>query len=284
MMDFQQDNAITFEIGQLVITARPALGGASLSLQMTGRPTRQYGIGATPLFGRLQFNAVGNASLPWPTFEFTQFYGQPRELSDGPEYFYFEGFLSYGQLEAFEKQRNGKDFSVGVRASLNVLNREGQVENWSIRDSHLHKTAQEWLTVLTNAGYKKYLLHEMAFPADASAKADSVYHHLLRARELFDKALYRECIGNLRLAEENLRNKRTDKDAIDQATKLFKGSKEERESMSLRQRMLLLRNSVNNALHTAPHHDEPGESFDRETAKALLVMVSALVELYPEPS
>ena len=283
-MYFRREQSTTFEVEQSVsINARPALGGVCFSVQMKGRATH-YGVRAVPLFGRLQFNASGQA-LPWSVFELSRGYAQPGPLREGShDYIYYEGYLSHAQLEAFEKVRNGKDFSVSIKASLNVLTSEGQMEDWYIQDSNLHKTAQEWLAVLANAGYKKYLFQEMAFPADASAEPNSVYHHLFRARELFDKALYRECIGNLRLAEENLRNKRTDKGAIDEATKLFKGSKEERESMSLRQRMLLLRNSVNNALHTAPHHDEPGESFDRETAKALLVMVSALVELYPEPS
>lgn len=283
-MYFQRNQSTCFEVQQSVsITSQRALGGIFFFIQIKGRVTH-YGAGATPLFGRLRLNASG-PSLAWPDFDFTRLQAQPepfREKYD--DHLYFEGYISYAQLEVFERERAGENFSVSVQASLRVLNQQGVIEDWFIQGHRLEKTAQEWLTILANAGYKKYLFQEMAFPADASAKADSVYHHLLRARELFDKALYRECIGNLRLAEENLRNKRTDKDAIDQATKLFKGSKEERESMSLRQRMLLLRNSVNNALHTAPHHDEPGESFDRETAKALLVIVSALVELYPEPS
>lgn len=280
-MYFHRGQAGTFEVEEKVsIAAKPALGGIIFYVQMKGRPT-QYGIGAVPLYGTLQFTVWGKEPLPWPTFEFKQG-GQPNALREqGSEYLHFEGLLSHAQLEAFEKARNGKDFDVGVRASLSVLNSSGAVENWHIQDSHLHKTAQEWLTILSNSGFKKYLFLEMAFPTDVSAGPDSALRHLLKARELFDKGLYRECVTNLRMAQEQLRNKRGDKAALDEAKRLYK---EKREDMNLGQRLLFAREAVHNALQLGAHPEEDETAFDREKAKALLVMVSALLELYPEPN
>lgn len=281
-MYFHRGQAGTFEVEEKVsITAKPALGGIIFYVQMKGRPT-QYGVGAVPLYGTLQFSAKGQEQLPWPIFDFKQGYGQPSALRDmGSEYLHFEGLLSHAQLEAFEKTRNEKDFSVGVRASLSVLNSSGAVENWHIQDSNLHKTAQEWLTTLADSGFKKYLFLEMAFPADASAGQGSALRHLLKARELFDKGLYRDCVTNLRMAQEQLRNRRSDKAALDEAKRLYK---EKREDMNLEERLLFAREAVHNALHLGAHPEADEVAFSREKAKALLVMVSALVELYPEPN
>lgn len=280
-MNFQRHQATTLELEQpVIISAQPALAGVTIFLEMKGRAT-QYGVGAIPLFGRVQFGGPGSGML-WPALDLTSGSSHtPKFNSDHSEHLYYEGYLSHSQLEAFENARNGKDFTVAVKASLSVLNNDGQVEKWVIQNTQIHKTAQEWLTVLANAGYKKYLFQTMAFPADASAKPNSVYHHLFRARELFDKALYRECVGSLRLAQDLLRERREDKECIDGATKKYRDT---REAMTLAERMLFLRNSVQNALHAGPHHDAPHEAFDREIVKALLTMVSALVELYPEPS
>lgn len=267
-----------FDIGQsMTVMARQALGGAILSVYMDGYPTEQYGLDAIPLFGRFQFNPF-NPNLAWPIFDFQ---GIDRKLTKGGSHrFCFEGFVSYSQLEAFEKQRNGQDFNVRLKAVLNVLNARGEFEQWDLRDEGWHKPAQEWLGVLKSAGYKNYLFHELTFPADAAANPDSAFRHLLKAREHFDKGLYRDCIGALRRVEECLRERRADKGDIASATELYK---KDREAMSLPQRTLFLRNTVYNALHAGPHHGELEEAFDRQTAKTLLIMVSALVELYPEP-
>lgn len=281
-MDFRHGMACTFESEEkLSVSVSPALGGAIFYIQIKGRPT-QHGIGSIPLYGSMQFITRGEQSLPWPVFSLKQGYGRISGLSkEGSEYFHFEGLLSSAQLEAFEKARNGNDFDVGVRANISVLNSTGSVENWSVQDAYLHKTAQEWLTILQGSGFKKYLFLEMAFPADAAVGNDSVLPHLLKARELFDKGLYRECVTSLRMTQEKLRNKRGDKAAIDRAKNSYK---EGRQGMSFEQRMLFAREAVHNALQLGPHPDEDEGAFNRENTKALLAMVSALVELYPEPS
>lgn len=167
-MHFLKDSsAITFECDQSVsVTAKKALGGAIISVYLSGRATKQYGLDAIPLFGRLQFNPF-NGTLAWPDFVF---HGIESKLQDEyTQQLCFESYVSYSQLEFFEKERNGQDFSVRVTATLNVLNAVGSYEQWKINDECLRKPAQEWLSVLTNSGFKKYLFLEMAFPADAAA-------------------------------------------------------------------------------------------------------------------
>lgn len=281
-MYFQRGQAGTFEVDdQISILAKPALGGVIFYIQMKGRPTR-WGVGARILYGTLEFSARSQVRLPWPKFEFNQGSSQPGELREGySESLYFEGLLSHAELEAFEKVRNGKDFEVGVRANLLVSSAEGAVENWSIHDGHLRKTAQEWLTILDGAGFKKSLFLEMSFPPSASGSPGSALGHLLKARELFDKGLYRECVTNLRMAQERLRTRRGDQSALSEAKCLYK---ERREDMGLDQRLLFAREAVHNALQLGPHPDEDEKAFNRENAKALLAMVAALVELYPEPN
>jgi hypothetical protein len=279
-MHFQREGYTTFEIKDFSITARPALGGAFFTVHVQGR-TEEYGDGAMLLSGRLQFDAIGNNTCPWPVFDFTHYYAQPRALRKNcPDSLCFEGMLSYSQLEAFEKRRNGNDFDVSLYVSLHALRKQG-LENWNIQGGSLKKPAQEWLKILQQAGYKNYLFHELAFPADAIVRPNSAFQHLLNAREHFDSGLYKECIVALRGVEEQLRKNRKDEDKIKRVTKLFK---DDRESMKFSERALFLRNAVNNAMNSAAHIGEQEKSFDRPTAKALLIMMSALVELYPEPN
>lgn len=280
-MDFRDGSRCTFEAEQKpIVSVGPALGGAVFYVEVKGRPT-QFGNGAIPLHGSLQFITRAEQPLPWPIFALKQAGRLSGLSSDGSESFYFEGLLSCAQIEAFERARNGRDFDVGIKANISVLTASGTVANWYVQDSYLHKTAQEWLTILERAGFKKYLFLEMAFPADATAGGDSALPHLIRARELFDKGLYRECVTSLRMTQEKLRNKRGDKDALDRAKSTYM---KDREGMSLEQRMLFAREAVHNALQLGPHPDEDERAFNRENAKALLTMVSALVELYPQPS
>jgi hypothetical protein len=280
-MDFRDGSRCTFEAEQQpIVNVGPALGGAIFYVEVRGRPT-QHGNGAMPLHGSLQFVTRAEQPLPWPIFALKQGGRFSGLSSDGSESLYFEGLLSSAQIEALEKVRNGRDFDVGIKANISVLTASGTVANWYVQDSYLHKTAQEWLTILERAGFKKYLFLEMAFPADAAAGGDSALPHLIRARELFDKGLYRECVTNLRMTQEKLRNKRGDKVSIDRAKNAYR---EGRQGMSFEQRMLFAREAVHNVLQLGPHPDEDERAFNRENAKALLTMVSALVELYPEPS
>lgn len=265
---------------QISITARPALGGYSFQVLLKGRPTR-WSIGAKLLQGSLQFSGK-NQGQQWPVFTYNPAYAPPTVLSEGqPQNLYFDGLLSHAQLEAFEKARDGKDFDVVMRAYLFVVNASGAFENWSVQDSHLHKVAQEWLTTLANSGFKKYLFMELAFPAGESAKPDSAWRYLMKAREHFDIGLYRECVTSLRMALEQLRKRRDDGGPIDLAKGLYKGGN--REGMTLGQRLLFMREAVHNVLHLGAHPEEDEKAFNRENAKALLIMVSSLAELFPEP-
>lgn len=280
MFEFQKDSSITFRGTSISLIATPALGGAWFEISLKGRAT-QLGRRATPFFGSMQLNVPGK-NVVWQMFDRKQTYASEPFRDEYDDTLTFHGFISHAQLEAFEKERNGNYFSVEVNAFLRVINRDGNFEDWHVNGDLWRMSAQDWISKLTNCGYKKYLFHELAFPADSASSADSVYANLRKARERFDEGLYRECITNLRQAEEKLRHKRNDKEAIKRATEAAK-SNASREAMTLEQRMLALRNGVQSALHTGPHHDEPDSAFTRDATKALLIMVSALVELFPEP-
>lgn len=278
-MHFQKSQATTFEVQQSVsFSARPALGGAWLSLSLKGRVT-QWGKGATPLFGRLQLNESSPA-LPWPIFEMRQGFGQPQPFRESyDDALSFEGFVSYAQLEAFEKTRNGKDFAVIVRADLRVLNQENGIEDWFIQYDSLQLPAPTWLKVLEQAGFRLYLLQEMRFPAGSDKDAKSAFSHLRLAKDLFDKALYEPCLVELRKSFERLTNSRVDQHALNRAEKGFAG---DRKLMCFEDRMLMIRAAVQSATNKAAHaHDDP--DYVRAEAKALLACTMALVELYPEP-
>lgn len=282
-MSFMKNGTCTtFDIQMANLIARPALAGAWIEVYFRGRTT-QYGTQAVPIMGSLQFNAYGKRSL-WSRFDLYQPNEPQAFRGQYDDQLIYSGYVSYAQLEDFEKERNGKNFSVNIQASLKVLNQEGLLEQWSL-GSHetLNKNSQEWLGILSGCGYKNYLFHDLTFPVGSSARPDSVFALLRQARDLFDKALYRQCITVLRSAEEKLRDRRQDKEGIIEAMKKSGSAKDFREAMSLDERLLSLRGHVQSALHAGAHHPEPDSAFTRERAKSLLIIVSALIELFPEP-
>lgn len=283
-MSFLKDGSyVAFDISAKNVIARPALAGAWIEVCLKGRVS-DNGINAIPLSGSLQINAQG-PSLPWPQFGLYQTY-QPQAFNGYETQIIYAGHISYSLLEAFEKEREGKDFSVQIQASLRVHGKNGALEDWHLNGHEsLHMNVQEWGRLLSSAGYKKYMFHDLAFPADGSEKEDSVYRLLFRARELYEAGLYRECVTRLRQAEERLRDRRKDHKSVVSSMKLSSSDlKSEKEGMTLDQRLLSLRGYMQNALHSAAHEKEPDSSFTREKAKLLLITVSAMVELFPEPT
>tara|TARA_R100000750_G_scaffold2665_2_gene2323 strand:+ start:897 stop:1778 length:882 start_codon:yes stop_codon:yes gene_type:complete len=283
-VSFLKDGSyVAFDISAKNVITRPALAGAWIEVYLKGRVS-DNGINAIPLSGSLQINAQG-PQLPWPRFDLYQTY-QPQAFNGNETQIIYAGHVGYPLLEAFEKERAGKDFSVHIQASLRVHAQNGAIEDWNLNGHEsLHKNVQEWGNILSSAGYRKYLFHDLSFPADGSERENSVYSLLYTARALFESGLYRECVARLRQAEERLRERRKDKRNIFSAMEASaSNSRAEKEAMTLDQRLFSLRGHMQNVLHSAAHEAEPDSSFTREKAKLLLITVSAMVELFPEPT
>lgn len=279
-MRLQRDRYTTFEVNKSFdVYVAPALGGACLTWNLKGRVT-QWGEDAAPFSGWLQFNEPGS-NLIWPSFEMKSGFHQLQQFrKDYEDTLSFSGFITYGQLEAFEKERNGKDFNVVVRAELRVLNKEQEFESWHIEYESLSMPVENWLKILEQARYRQYLIQEMSFPASDRYEGNSAVFHLKRARDYFDKALYEPCLVELRKAFERITSARNDQNSIKAAEEAFSGK---RKDMSFDSRIMMIRSAVQNALHKAAHaNDDP--AYLRSEVKALLTCTMAMIELYPAPA
>jgi len=110
-MRFMKNGSYTaFDIQTTNIIARPALAGAWLEIYFRGRTT-QYGDHAVPIMGFLQFNPYGQRSL-WPQFDLYQPNEPQAFRGQYDDQLIYSGYVSYAQLEDFEKERNGLASSV----------------------------------------------------------------------------------------------------------------------------------------------------------------------------
>jgi hypothetical protein len=276
-MQFQKNgHEYTFESTSEQISARPALGGALITLVAKGRST-QYGAGRQILVGSLQFGAFSSQAV-WPRFEYIQSGYQPQFSATIDAHLVFEGLVTYDQLEAFEASRRGGPLQISIGAQLLVLATDGSVENWSINSGHLIVPEQNWVQALSAGGFRDYVIQVMSFPRKDEATGDRAKSLLFSAKSHFDQGQYKQCIVELRSVFEVLTKSRQDDKAIKSAAGEFQGSQK---LMTLDDRMFMIRYTVQHATHLAAHPIENRE-YSRAEAKALLACTCAMLELYVE--
>lgn len=280
MIDFSKASLSVARASEPTLSARKALDGIWWELYFPEVNPTQHGADRLVLSGHIQFDPVNSrGGMIWPAFHLKVFPDQFLKES-GYNGLTFGGFTSYSQIEAFEKTRNGKDFSVIARGVLHVSNPEGINEIWSIQDFTFRVPSQSWHEELGRGGYNATLFLALSFPPSASVKLGSAYRYLLSAKDYFDKALYKPCVADLRCALEAITATRDDKKDVAEAEKGYCHG--DRKEMSFESRLMIIRSAVFHACHRA-HHVSSDPEAERREAKALLACTAALLELYPEP-
>lgn len=178
----------------------------------------------------------------------------------------FEFQLSASHLEALEEYRHDCDLNLSLWLRATVV--DGTSISGACHNSSVSITRERWLDALFSMGYKKTLLFEVPVPIQEGLISN-----------LIDKAQYQIAIGHYKdavmqcrriiEAVENIRSDNTESKMANK--KLVAG---DREAMTVRERMLSMREQVKNVCQLSAHGDE---EFTRSQAKSILGLTLTLL-------
>jgi hypothetical protein len=186
----------------------------------------------------------------------------------------FDLFLTRSAMEAIEIQRNGGDVVLKLDL-LAQVSLEGERE--SNCDQILCRVGQsDWLRALAECGYGRSLLFEIPLMPNAENVAeDAVAAELSRASAQMARGHYQEVVGICRRVMERLNAHLNEADALAQARSM-RG--EEKRSLNISQRELMIRAAAIDYAHYAHHADRGSDhAFDRLDATMILAVTAALV-------
>lgn len=290
-MDIREDSYTIGDIRPWYTAGKKAVAGGTFEIGFSVDWT-QHARGRRVLSGRLGlsmpgYGEVGILSLVPRGLEIA------REDRHGSNLI-FKGYFPFTILEGIEKIRAGDDLRFS--GDLSFLTDAGQADEklrsvagkfeiqshslWQ-NEIDLRLTANDWLKALDGMAFRRSLFIESVFPYNSEDK-DPLALRLTRARDAFDGGRYENCVAEIRHVLAELDSRRGDASAVGDATGKFRNtSKDIREGMSLTERILVLRRTLQHIAHFAHHPGE--EEFGRASAKIALVLMASLLEYFPEP-
>lgn len=273
------------------IAGRKAIAGGLIELAFSMRWTR-YARNRRVLDGSLTLSVPEHGQFV--TCKLENRFEETREDRTNSRLF-FVAHVPLFVLESVEKIRLGKDFY--VTGDIRLFTDDGKAFRegaglpqptddapsnclWADQIS-FPIASQDWLKALDGMGFRRSIITEAVFPY-ASGGSDPLSVRLVRARDAFDGGRYENCVAEIRHVLAELDSRRGDASAVGDAIGKFRNqSKDVREGMSLTERLLVLRRTLEHIAHFAHHPGE--EEFGRASAKIALMLMAAILEYFPEP-
>lgn len=181
--------------------------------------------------------------------------------------------LAPNQVEAIEARRNGGDFKIRVWMTGEVTQGEGSCSFQQAGEYEV--VQQEWVEALERMEFRHSMLFEVVFP-DKLESGESPLSIIKRAQNQLLRGHYDNCVGECRKLLEAYPV--DDPGQLNAARKKYKGARDERESMDVVERLLVLRDTLTHATHPAHHHTCSGE-YSRDQARAILAVTVSLVAI-----
>lgn len=181
--------------------------------------------------------------------------------------FGFLFYLSGAQMSAIESIRNSCDLDLGVWLSGEICHKDKRSTFMNKGDFTIPK--QEWIEAIGLMKYKHILLFELPMPKDSVEK--DIQLLLERAQSHILNGHYQESVGLCRQAIEVIEKINDDKVKAQDAVKKHKN---QRADMSVKERMLSLREALKNIAHLGSHH---ADDFSRKQAQAILGVTVSLL-------
>ncbi len=195
--------------------------------------------------------------------------------------------LSPQQVELIEEIRKGNDFEIKskIYCEFDCTYFDERPNNYSSGQVEISRNINqsEWISVLENMGYGKYLLLEIPFPEMVNSNIpQNILNEITSAQEHFFKGHYEVTITKSRLSLELLSNLLGDSNLISKSFGLFKESKNERESMSKEERFYVIRKAILHYSHLSVHSEEDGNvaNFNRVEAQQILSMTISILTYF----
>jgi len=178
----------------------------------------------------------------------------------------FRLLLSPSQIEAIEALRNGGDINFSIWFLSNVYQED---KHLSIQQQgKFNVIQQQWVEALNRMEYCRSFLYELKMPfvdneqEPAMELVEKAQYYLLRGD-------YDACVGECRKLCEAYPLSDVDDKVLKTGRKKYKGAREERESMDLPERMLVLRDALTNVTHLS-HHHSCSNDYSRDQARSIL--------------
>lgn len=195
--------------------------------------------------------------------------------------------LSPYQLELIEEIRKGNDFEIKSKVNCEFYCKyfDERQDNYSSGVVEISKNINqsEWINVLEDMDYGKYLLLEVPFPEIINSKLPhNIHNEIKSAQEHFFKGHYDVTISKSRKVLELLEKLLNDDKEISKSMNSFKGNKDIRESMSKEERFYMIRKTVIHYTHLAVHSENDGNvsQFYRVEAQQILSMVISILTYF----
>ncbi len=254
------------EFDQLTVSGREAVGGYGLNFVFKG--SRQ---------GRENPLLVSNISLslsltdpvkPIATFipSSTQAI-QCQNFPNNSEQLIFEVIFTKEQINCIEEKRQETDLILNFALRALTFSDNSVWTSFDCGDVTIPR--EHWLQALNSSGFRQTLLFELPLPPLAS-ELDEL---LSKSQEFIETGHYKDAVMQCRHIIEQLETIRGDKKLSLAANKMAQ-SKNEREEMTAKERMLSLREQLKNICHLGAHSKE---KFTRSQAKSMLGVTIALL-------
>lgn len=185
------------------------------------------------------------------------------------------------RIEAIEELRKGGDLTfrlilTGIaQPPTSSSEQPSLVHEWGLS---LLVNQRAWMDALTAAGHGRFLLFEIPFPPSGVRKelAEAI-DHLERAKHHFDLGHYDEAVARCRRALESLTAGLCDAEEVAKTKSDYFSSREIREDMPIKSRILFLREAIKHVAHLAAHGEALGnqEHYNRHDARLMLSATAA---------
>lgn len=188
--------------------------------------------------------------------------------------------MATDQLRYIEEVRNGGDLRFKVKIlGMAIAAEDEHQRSYPMDDTITFEANQKtWTDILKAIGYADYLLFEIPVPpAHSDKRLARAVNELTNAREHYLAGRYGDAVGTCRKVLENLRSGLKHGSQQNAAVKAFRGSREERERLSVHQRQLVVREAATFLTHPALHGSEDDINFTREDAALIITVCSALL-------
>lgn len=186
--------------------------------------------------------------------------------------------LSSAQLEGLEQRRHGDDFVLALWFYSTLV--AGEQRN-AIADRLTVQVSQsEWVKVLEGMRYQTTLLQEFGFPIHLQDRMD-IAALVSKARSHFLNGRYNECVADCRTLLEACPLLSEDSAGLGRARNLFSRPntrvEDNRELMTSKERMLIVRDAVKHAANYPHHHRSEGIEYNRNEARIILFSTLSLL-------
>lgn len=183
------------------------------------------------------------------------------------------------KIEAIENLRNGGDLNFRLMIGGIVQTPSGG-QTQAVHENGLSLAVNQrtWIDVLKAAGYGRFLVIEIPYPAeDASGPLAQAVSNLEKAKSHFGMGHYDEAVAGCRKALDSLTAGLGDADKVKEARNSYFEERDIREDMPIEIRARFLREAIRHYAHPAAHGESTSnqEHYDRVDARLMLTITAA---------